>query len=113
MNVALLNIRILFQKNAVIKDAIGNHKNTWSDYYECAATIGSESGSEVNKAGLTTESAYLSFTVRYAKETLAITTTGYRILFDGELYDIVAIDHMNFKKKSIKFWCEKARRQNG
>ena len=39
-----------------------------------------------------------------------IDSTGYRVVFGGELYDILAIDHMNYKKKSIKFKCRKARR---
>ena len=39
MEVALLNVRITFQKNAVTKDAIGNHKNEWIDYYSCYATV--------------------------------------------------------------------------
>ena len=33
MEVSLLNVRITFQKNAVEVDSIGNHKNTWADYY--------------------------------------------------------------------------------
>ena len=28
----------------------------------------------------------------------------------GGIYDIVAVDHMNYKKKCIKFKCRKARR---
>ena len=31
MNVALLNVRITVQKNEVVVDSIGNHKNTWTD----------------------------------------------------------------------------------
>ena len=46
MDVALLNQRIVFQKNAVITDSIGNHKNSWIDYCSCAATIGGESGKD-------------------------------------------------------------------
>ena len=33
MNIALLNTRIQIQKNAVVTDAIGNHKNVWTDHY--------------------------------------------------------------------------------
>ena len=33
MEVSLLNVKITFQKNAVEVDGIGNHKNTWTDYY--------------------------------------------------------------------------------
>ena len=39
MDVALLNVKITFQKNAVEVDAIGNHKNGWTDYYTCHATV--------------------------------------------------------------------------
>src|SRR5574344_676725 len=44
MDVALLNVKITFQKNAVEVDAIGNHKNRWTDYYTCHATVSGESG---------------------------------------------------------------------
>ena len=31
MDVAAMNVRIMFQKNDVASDAIGNHKNTWQE----------------------------------------------------------------------------------
>ena len=46
MKVSLLNEKILFQRSAVVSDAIGNRKNTWEDYYSCFATIGGESRNE-------------------------------------------------------------------
>ncbi len=52
----------------------------------------------------------VSFTVRWCRKASVIDSTGYRVVFGGELYDILAIDHMNYKKKSIKFKCRKARR---
>ncbi len=33
MDIALLNVRITVQKNEVVVDEIGNHKNTWTDWY--------------------------------------------------------------------------------
>lgn len=39
-----------------------------------------------------------------------IVSTGFRILFRGEIYSILFVDHMNYKKISLKFRCEKARR---
>ena len=110
MNIGLLNLRILIQKNAVISDAIGNRKNTWTDYFSCYATIGGESGTEVHRAGETLESADLSFTVRYCSETAAVTPSGYRIVYGGELYNIIAVDHQNNKRKGLKFRCSKVRR---
>ena len=110
MNIGLLNLRILIQKNSVISDAIGNRRNTWADYFSCYATIGGESGTEVNRAGETLESVDISFTVRYSSETAAVTPTGYRIMYGGELYNIISVDHQNNKRKSLKFRCSKVRR---
>ncbi len=110
MDVALLNVKIVFQKNEVVVDAIGNHKNQWVDYYSCHATVSGEGGSEKAVAGLIVEDSDLSFTVRFCKKVEAITTDGFRILFNREQYNIVSIDHMGFKKKCLKFKCEKVRR---
>ena len=110
MEVALLNVRITFQKNAVIVDAIGNHKNEWTDEYSCYATVSGEGGSETQTAGITVDNTDLAFTVRYCKKTTEITTDGYRVLFHSEIYNILSIDQMNYKRKSIKLRCEKVRR---
>ena len=46
MDIALLNVKITFQKNEVMVDKIGNHKNVWTDFYKCFATASGEGGSE-------------------------------------------------------------------
>ena len=110
MKVSLLNEKFLFQKSAVISDAIGNRKNTWEDYYSCFATIGGESRNEKSEAGQIIDDVGITFTVRYCNQLVDIVSTGFRILFRGEIYNILSVDHMNYKKKSLKFRCEKARR---
>lgn len=110
MKIALLNEKILFQKSIVVSDAIGNRKNAWEDYYSCFATIGGEGGSEKSEAGQTVDDASITFTVRYCSRLVDIMSTGFRILFRGEIYNILAIDHRNYKKKSLKLRCEKVRR---
>lgn len=113
MEVSLLNVKITFQKNAVEVDGAGNHKNTWADHYSCHATVSGEAGkqtSESDVAGTVVDESDISFTVRYCKKASVIDSTGYRVVFGGELYDILAIDHMNYKKKCLKFKCRKARR---
>lgn len=110
MNVALLNCRITFQKNGIMVDEIGNRRNSWEDYFSCYATINSESGSELEAAGQTVPAANAAFTVRFCRQTAAITSDGYRIRWGDELYNITYIDHQNNKRKSLKFWVEKVRR---
>lgn len=110
MDVALLNIHITFQKNEVKIDEIGNHKTTWKDYYSCFATVSGEGGNEKVSSGMIVEDSDISFTTRYCKTLLNIESTKYRIIFNGNLYNISSIDHMNFKKKCLKFKCQKVRR---
>lgn len=113
MDAALLNERVAFLKSTVAADAVGNHTNEWAGYYTCFATIGGEglvSSKEEEAAGTIVEDAAMTVTVRYCRKTAAVTSTGYRILFRGGLYDITNVDHMNYKKKCLKFSCRKVRR---
>ncbi len=110
MDIALLNTKILLQRNAVVVDAIGNHTNGWEDYYACHATVGGKGGSEKSAAGQTVENVDITFTVRYCKKAATVTADGFRVLFQNEVYNIVSVDHLNFKKKALKFKCQKARR---
>lgn len=110
MNIELLNVRIYIQKNEVISDAIGNRKNAWKNYYTCYATVSAEAGKESTDAGLVIDDSKIDFTIRYCKKAATLTSTGYRVQFGSELYEILAVDHMNFKRKSIKLSCQKVRR---
>jgi len=113
MDVAAMNVRIMFQKNTAETDAVGNHKNVWADYFSCRATVSGEAGkqtSEAEMAGTVVDESDISFTVRWCKKASVIDSTGYRVLFDGGVYDILAADHVNYKKKCLKFKCRKVRR---
>ena len=114
MDIALLNTRITIQKATVTADAIGNRKNGWTDFYSCSATVSGEAsssvGSEKDAAGTTVDHSDISFTVRWCNAVSQIDSVGYRVLFNGGIYNILAVDHMNFKKKSIKFRCKKEAR---
>ncbi len=113
MEVAAMRSKVTFQKNTASVDKYGNHKNAWTDYYTCFVTIGGEglaSSKEVEVAGTTAQDFSMTVTVRYCAKAVAIDSTHYRVVFMGEIYNIVNVDHMNFKKKSLKFTCRKERR---
>ena len=110
MNVALLNERITIQKNTVIKDAVGNHKKIWADYYDCACTVGGESGHEKDAVAQTVDHSEISFTVRSCTFADFVTMDGFRILFHDVAYNIVSIDHMNYRHKCIKYRCKREER---
>ena len=110
MDIAAMNVRETLQKNEVITDKYGNHKNTWTNYFSCYATISGETGQEQAIVGETLENTDMNVTVRYCKETAAVTSTKYRLVFMDEIYDILAVDHLNFKRHGLKFRCRKVRR---
>ncbi len=113
MDVAALRSRVVFQKNEATVDEHGNHFNEWVDYYECYATIGGEglaSSREEQVAGTTVQDHSMTVTVRYCRKAAVMSSTGYRILLGGEIYNIVSIDHLGYKKQALKFICRKERR---
>ena len=107
MEIAALRVKIMFQRQEAVADGIGNHTNRWEDYFACRATVGGEGGTE---KAVTGEDADISFTVRFCKAAEAVSSSGFRIVFREELYDILAIDHLNYKKRALKFRCRKVRR---
>lgn len=110
MKIQLLNVRIRILQNAIEVDAIGNHKNEWHPYYSCYATVSAEGGKEMTDAGMVVDDSTMDFTIRWCKKSTAITSTGFRVQFGDALYDILAVDHLNFKRKGIKLHCQKVRR---
>ena len=110
MKVALLNKRINVQKHTTVTDEIGNHLNTWSTFYICHATISGETDIETEEAGTTVDDTKADFTLRWCAASSVITPTEYRVVMDGQIYDILSVDHMNFKHKSVKLRCRKVRR---
>jgi len=110
MNIALLNTRVTFQKQLTEIDDISNHVNSWTEYFTCAATISGEGGSESYQAAETNEKSDICVTVRWCKKTAEIKSTEYRVMFDGEIYDILSVDHFSYKKDAVKFRCIKVKR---
>lgn len=110
MDVAAMNVCIMFQRNEVVVDGAGNHMNAWSDYYPCHASVSDSTGKssvESEAAGQTVAHPDISFTVRFCRKVKAVDTTGFRILWDGGIYNILKIDHLNNKKRALKFRCGK------
>lgn len=110
MDVAALNVRITIQKNEVETDSIGNHTSVWKDYFTCWATCSNQTGKEEDAAGQTLEDDRMDFTVRYSSETAAVTSTKYRILLNGRIYNIDHVDDMAFRHRSLKFHATLVRR---
>lgn len=109
MEISKLNERIVIEKNAVTVDAIGNHRNTWTHYFSCYAYASTYQTEEKEEATATEERS-VTFTVRWCSETSAVTSTGFRVRFRGEAYDIESVDLMNYQKKEVRFKCKREAR---
>ena len=110
MNIALLNTPIVFERNEVVTDSVGNHKSVWTEDFRTYATLSSNGGSEDESAGGVENKEILNFTVRYCGKTASVTTEKYRVRFGEDIYNIFSIDRMNNRKRCLKFRCRKVRR---
>ena len=112
MKIGLLNRRLTIQKATVIEDDIGNRAAGWEDYFSCACMVSEQGGGENDEAGTRNEEDTTCFTVRYCRETKDITSTGYRIIFNDEPYDIRYVNHRNYRGRSVKFSCRRVKDAN-
>lgn len=99
-----LNERVTFQKAVTQVDSIGNHRNVWEDHFTCYAYASTYEAQE-KEGEVITEQQTVTFTVRWCRETKALTSTGYRVKFRDRIYNITAVDAMNYQKKSLKIRC--------
>lgn len=105
MKISAMRVRIIFQKNTVVKDKYGNHMNTWTDYFSCWATVSTGTGSESDGEVIRQEE-FPDFTCRWCQKLLAVESTKYRILAEGRIYNITSVDPMGYRRNSIKFSCK-------
>jgi len=113
MDIARLNVRITFQKNVTTEDEIGNHINEWADVFSCHATTSTKIGeTETQAAAQTVSTEKLDFTVRYCSELSDVDPGTHRILLGNRIYNIISVDDMAFKHKSLKFHTELERSRN-
>lgn len=102
-----LKKRITIQKNSLKKDENGNHILEWRDYYNCFAYVNNLSGSEYYEAARTNRQNDLYFVIRYSSEVKKIDSEHYRIVFDGEIYNITFVDNVLYKNETIKLHASK------
>ena len=104
--IARFNERIMIQKNEVVTDKYGNHKNSWTDFYTCFAYASTYQYDKENEAATTTEERTINFEVRYCGELKDLDSTHFRVAFHGDSYDIQMVDFMNYPKKTTRIVCK-------
>ena len=112
MKAGLLNKRITIQKSETVVDEACNHLPDWKPYFQCWATVtnGSRVADETHNAGTTQEHSRLDITVRWCDKIAAVNSTEYRILIGEDIYNILSIDEMGFRRFGRKFHTERKER---
>lgn len=111
MNISAMNIRITILEQTVETDRIGNHRNQEKEYMTCWATASyAGNGTEREDAGTTNPKETVDFTVRWCRALSSVTTDSFRIRADGKLYNILYINPMGHRHRSLKFHCERIKR---
>jgi SPP1 family predicted phage head-tail adaptor len=105
MEIAKLSERITVQKQVACKDSVGNRWNDWQDYFSCAAYASTYETEEQEEVAETLEQKTVIFTIRWCSEVSHLDATHYRILFRGDIYDIQAVDPVNYSRKTMKLKC--------
>ena len=109
--IARFNERLTVQKNEVVTDKYGNHKNTWTDFFTCFTYASTYQYDKEKEAATTSEERTINFEVRYCTELKELDSTHYRVAFHGDAYDIVTVDFMNYQKKTIRIVCKLAKKR--
>ena len=104
--IARFNERLTIQKNTVVTDKYGNHKNVWTDYFTCYTYASTYQYDKENEAATTNEERTINFEVRYCTELKDLDSTHYRVAFHRDSYDIQTVDFMNYQKKTIRIVCK-------
>ena len=110
MDISKLRSHITIQQAVVQTDAIGNHSNAWEDFWSCAAYANLASGKEYGAAGQTLGSDTLVFEIRWCERLRDLDSTNYRILFGGNIYNIVTVDDVQFRHEKLKLTAQRERR---
>ena len=113
MEIGKLNQRIAVLENHVQKDAIGNHKTQWEEVFSlwASVTVGNTQGSatEETNTGVTREIQRIEVIIRQTSQTKRMSSTAYRIFFDGIQYDITGIVPNYATQDYMKLICESRR----
>ena len=94
--------KITIQKSVAGNDKAGNHILSWVDYYTCHAYVNNLSGKEYWEAAQVNAQRDIYFIIRYCSEVAGMDTEHYRVLFRGQVYDLLFIDNVRYQNRMLK-----------
>lgn len=107
MDIGSMRQRITIQKATVVTDEIGNRVNRWEDYHSCFAYVNLASGKEYEAAGQTLPGDSVVFTLRWCKKLADMDCGSFRVLFQGQLFNLVCVDNVQYLNQRLKLTGER------
>lgn len=102
MEIGRLNHRITVLEHRTVRDEIGNHMTKWEEAFSLWSCVSVRSSAESDDTGVIRQVETTDFIVRMHPSVYRISSTGFRILFRGIIYDIIGItpyyDHNSYMK---------------
>lgn len=108
MDSAKLNRIVVFQKRCEDKDEIGNIINHWCDYYRCHATVSNFSSNESEYGAQTLERTECDFTIRSCEKVKCLNGIDFRLLYNGDIWNVSPPEDNSYHKQYVKIHAEKA-----
>lgn len=102
MNAGALKNLIIFQKGYVKEDDLAVKKTDWIDFKKDYAYVNNLSGKEYWAAAVVHQENTVDFIFRYKPYFEKMNSKQFRIVFKGEIYNIVSIDNKRFENKTVK-----------
>ncbi len=102
MNAGAYRERIVIERGRVDGDGIGNRVQAWEEYYRCHAYMNNLSGKEYWEAAQVQSQDTVIFILRYHRMLEALDSKQYRIRGRRGIYDIIAVDNVQYKNEQIK-----------
>lgn len=97
-----MNQRITIQRRETVVDENGFESEVWQDYYTCWAYANGLSGSEFWAAQAVQAEKTVNFTIRFCRRAAVLNPKNFRLVFQGELYDITHVDIVRYENDTIK-----------
>lgn len=102
MNAGAYRERIVIEKSQAEGDSVGNRIQEWKEYYRCHAYMNNLSGKEYWEAAQAQAQDTVVFILRYHRMLEEINAKQYRIRGRGGIYDITAVDNVQYRNEQIK-----------
>ena len=102
MNAGAYKHKIEIQKNEYSEDSIGNPIDNWVKFKDVYAYVNGLSGSEYWEAAVVHAETTLEIVTRWKPFFNQIDTKSFRVIFQNRPYNIVSIDNIQFRNKTIK-----------